>query len=135
MLVHLELGDNKVGWVDWKWDVLSVILDLAAVIDDDPHLAKADLEDLTVDAALADGALDLIIAVDWEPLDAMSLLELLGKWSGEGDVLSVLGSIEVLLAALASLGGDEMVGLSHMRKGRTNRHNPLNFLLGHAMEL
>ena len=109
VVVHLKLGDNKVGWVDWESDVLTVILDLAAVLDDDPHLTKPDLKDLAVDAALADGALDLIIAVDWEPLDAMGLLKFLGKWSAESDVLGLLIGVEVLLAALAGLGGNEWI--------------------------
>ena len=116
VLVHLKLCNDNVAWVDGILDALAVKLLTVEAIDVDAHLAKLDISDLALTVLmLANDELDFVITADWEALDVMSLLKLLGKRCTKGDMLLVLRSVEKSLTDLTWLAGNEWVGLHHRK--------------------
>ena len=119
MLVHLELCDDNVGWVDRDERGLAGELGDRNRLDVDPHRPELDGSDAAGPAAeLATDDLNLVIAADWEALDAVRLLQVLGERRAHGDVLLLFGGVEEGLADLAGLGRDERVGLHFERPKR-----------------
>ena len=78
VLVHLKLRDDHIGRVKWDESGFARKLLNGHRFDGDPHGPELDSRDTAVPALeLATDDLNLIIAADREPLDAMGLLEVL----------------------------------------------------------
>ena len=119
MLVHLELCDDNVGRVDRDERGLAGELGDRNRLNVDAHRPELDGGDAAGPAAeLAADDLNLVIAADWEALDTVRLLQVLGERRAHGDVLLLFGGVEEGLADLASLGRDERVGLHFERPKR-----------------
>ena len=117
VLVHLELRDDDVRRVDRDERGLAGELCDRNGLDVDPHRPELDSGDTASPAPeLTTDNLNLVIAADWEALDAVGLLEVLRERSAEGDVLLLFGGVEERLAHLAGLRRNKRVGL-HETKG------------------
>ena len=89
--IHLQLCDNKVGWMNWKLNGLTVCFLVDDRVDIDTHLAKLDSCDFAFSVLIdTRGKLNFIIAVDWKSLDSVGFLKLLGKRCTKCNVLLVL---------------------------------------------
>lgn len=108
----MQLGDDKLGWVDVDWDGSTVGLLLGQLVNLDGKLQSVDRGDLTLLALLGTtDNQDLVLLSDWESLDLVLLLQLLGQWSRQEFTSDGRWGSEVSLSGLASGAGNVCSGL------------------------
>ena len=104
LLIHLELCDKAVGWVNRNMNCLTIELFACEGIDNDAVLRKLDGDNLALTASeLAGVDGNFIISADWELLNTMCFSLLLVELGGELAVLVILCSVEEGLSCLLSL--------------------------------
>lgn len=101
ILIHLDLGDDHVAWVDSDGDRHLVCLLLSAAFDVDDVFLSVAREDLTITLEVSTNDLDFVTLAQWQRANIVLLTELRAQSSRHDNTTHGRGGGEMGLAALA----------------------------------